>query len=537
LLSIGLLAPSAIWIAEDRAVWLEDQAWYGEVSVDLWCGFWHSAREWLGQLVDVIPLKPPGVVWLGQLCIPLRHVFGSVEISLLVSILATQFVLLAILYCIGRRLSPASRLCAVAGVALAAGTSMFIGLSHQFLVEPLQAVAVAWVYYLAAEAPSRPRPRVALELALALAVGLVAKADTPLFCVLPALYAAGTLCRKGPLRAEFRAAWNSGAFRLQAVLLPVVGAFGGVWYYRNWHTMVKHVRGASFGPVALDFGHRAPWPGKFAEWSGLSIDSFLSPCLGWVFLAVLAAAGCWGIGSFRQRHERVRIEPVAIAAALQIPLVLSMFSAAITVEARFLYALLPAVAIVFVQLCAFLPARMLVAVIVACGAQWAVVNAESLGIAGRPTHQFKWLTTPEFDASRYDDLTSVLRLTASLDERIDIVAVESPWMNANAASFFAAKERLRSRRRTYYVSLGYAESDLTAAMRRIWRFRSEYVITLAEPFQTGLPGFLNVVSLPALGAIRNDSRFLQVPYASRNGVLVFRVEDGLPAGAAAGKAF
>jgi hypothetical protein len=316
----------------------------------------------------------------------------------------------------------------------------------------------------------------------------------------------------------------------------VAGAAGGVWYYWNWHAMLQHVRDASFGPIALDFGHRAPWPSKFAEWSGISIDCFLAPCLGWVFLAVLMATGFWGIGSLRQRREMARIEPVAIAAALQIPLVLSVFSTAITVEPRFLYALLPAVVIVFVQLCAFLPARILVAVVAACGAQWAVVNAESLGIAGRLTHQFQWMSAPEFDGSRYDDLTSVLRLTASPDERIDVVAVESAWMNANSASFFAAKDRLRTGRRTYYVSLGYGESDLAAAMRRIWDFRSDYVITLAEPFQKGLLGFVNVVSLPVLGEIRNDIRFRQVPYASRNGVLVFRTRDGSPAAGAAGRA-
>jgi hypothetical protein len=533
LLLIGLLAPSAIWIAEDRAVWLCDQSWYGEVSTDLWFWMGHSFHQWVVELANGMYMKPPGVVWLGQLFVPLHHIFGSVEISLLVSILATQFVLLAILFRIGRRLCPASRLGTVAGVTLAAGASLFVGLSHQFLVEPLQAVAVAWVYYVAAEAPRWPRPRVAVELALALVVGLLAKADTPLFCVLPALYAAGLICRKVP-RAEFRAAWKSRAFRLRAVLLPVAGAAGGVWYYWNWHAMVQHVHDSSFGPIALDFGHRTPWPSKFAEWSGISIDCFLAPCLGWVFLAVLVAAGFWGIGSLRQRRAPARIGPVAIAAALQIPLVLSVFSTAITVEPRFLYALLPAVVIVFVQLCAFLPARILVAVVVACGAQWAVVNAESLAIGGRLTHQFLWLGAPDLAGSHYDDLTSVLRLTASPDQRTDVVAVESPWINANSASFFAAKDRLRTGRRTYYISLGYAQSDPAAAMRRIWDFRANYVIALAEPFQRGLLGFVNVVSLPVLGELRNDIRFRQVPYASRNGVLVFRVRDGSPA--AAGKA-
>jgi hypothetical protein len=537
LLLIGLLAPSLIWIAEDRAVWLWDQAWYGEVSVDLWFWMGRSFRHWVEELAGGMSMKPPGVVWLGQLFVPLGRIFGSVEISLLVSILATQFVLLAILYRIGRRLCPASRLGAVAGVTLAAGASVFAWVSHQLLVEPLQAAAVAWVYYVAAEAPRWPRPRVVVELALAMVVGVVAKADTPLYCLLPALYAAALICRQRPSRAEFRAAWKSRAFRLQARLLPVVGGATGLWYYENLRGMLQHVRDASFGAVALDYGHRAPWPRKFVEWSGLSIESFLSPYLGWVFLAVLVGAGFWGMRSLRQRRETRRIEPVAILAALQIPLVLSVLATTIIVEPRFLYALLPAVVIVFVQLCAFLPARLLVAVLVACGAQWAVVNAESLAITGRITHQFQWLSTPEFDGSHYDDLTRVVRLTSDADGRYNIAAVESVWMNANSAAFFAAKNRLRTGVRSYYTSLGYAESDSGKAMRRILGYRTRYVITLAEPFQTGLPAFLNVVSLPVLGEMRNDIRFVQVPFTSRNGVLVFRVQDGQPADAAAGKAF
>ena len=354
--------------------------------------------------------------------------------------------------------------------------------------------------------------------------------------MLPALYAAGLICRKWPSRAEFRAAWQSHAFRLQAMLLPVVGVATGLWYQRNFHHVLQHVRDASYGPVALGYGHRAPWPSKFAEWSRLSFDSFLAPCLGWVFLAVLVGAGFWGMRRFRQRCETARIEPVAVIAALQIPLVLSVFSTTIIIEPRFLYALLPSIAIVFVQLCAFLPARLLVAAVVACGAQWAAVNAESLAITGRFTHRFEWSTTPEFDGSHYDDLTRVVGLTSDANGRTNIVGVESVWMNANSAAFFAAKNRLRTGVRSDYFSLGYAESDFGRAMRRIQTLRARYVITLAEPFQTGLPAIFNVVSLPVLGQMRTDAdRFRQVPYASPNGVLAFRVRDVPPTGDAAGK--
>jgi len=229
LLCAVLLAPSLIWIAEDRAVWLWDQAWYGEVSADLWFWMGHSPRRWVGELLDGLSMKPPGVVWMGQFFVPLRHIFGSVEVSLLVSILATQFVLLAILFRIGRRLCSGSSLVAVAGVTLAAGASLFAGLSHQFFVEPLQAVAVAWVYYVAVEAPGWTSLRILVQLALAMVVGVLAKADTPLYCVLPCVYAAGLVWRKKPSRAELSACWKSRGFRVQAVLLGLLTVATALW--------------------------------------------------------------------------------------------------------------------------------------------------------------------------------------------------------------------------------------------------------------------------------------------------------------------
>jgi len=536
LLFAGLLAPSLIWIAEDRTVWLWDQAWYGEVSADLWFWMGHSLRRWVGEMAGGLSMKPPGVVWAGQLFVPLQHIFGSVEVSLLLSIMATQVVLLVILFRLGRRLCLGSSLAGVAGVTFAAGTSLFVGLSHQFFVEPLQAAVVAWVYYVAVEAPRWPGPRIMTQLALAMVVGLLAKADTPLYCLLPFLYAVALVCRKKLSRTEFSACWGSRSFQVQAALLGLLAVSVALWYWVNMKAVWQHVRDASSGEVALHYGSRDPWLHKLVQWWGLLNDSFLSPYLVWVFLAVLAGASVFGWLRLRQHREELRIEPVAIFSALQILLILAVLSKTITLEPRFLYALLPGIAIVFMQLCAFLPARILVAVVVACGTQWAVVNAESLAITGRLSHQSQWLLTPGFDRSHYDDLTRVVSLTSNASERYNIVAVESPWMNANAAAFFAAKNRLQTSVRSYYTSLGYAESDFGAAMRRIEEFHPRYVITVAEPFQVDPPDFLNVVSLAVLRDMRSDNRFSQVPFASPNGVLVFQFKKGSWAGASAGSA-
>jgi len=532
LLPVGLLIPSLIWIAEDHTVWLWDQAWYGEVSADLWFWIFHSPRRWAGEMALGLSMKPPGIAWVGQFFVPLQRIFGSVEFSLLLSVLAAQFVLLMVLFRIGRRFSARSSLAAIAGLTLAAGTSLFVGLTHQFFVEPLQAAAVAWVYSVAIEAPGWTSPRIAVQLALAIESGLLAKADTPLYCILPCLYAVVLIFRKRVSRAELSACWKSRGFQLQLLLLGMLGTATALWYWINIKAVWQHVREASSGAVALHYGSRDSWLHKLVQWWGLFRDSFLSPYLGWVFLAVLAAACIFWALRLRQHRENTRIEPVAALGALQTLLILAVLSTTVTLEPRFLYTLLPGIAVVFMQLCALLPPRFPAAAVIACGAQWAVVNAEALAMTGIPNHQSQWLLTPGFDRAQFDDLTRVVSLTSNAPERYNIVALDSPWMNAYSADFFAAKNRFQTGVRSYYTSLGYAETDFGAAMRRIEKVQPRYVITIAEPFQVAPPDFLNSVSLPVLRDMRSDDRFSQVPFASRNGVLVFQYKNGFRTGVA-----
>jgi hypothetical protein len=74
LLIVGLLTPSFFWIAQDYHVWPWDQAWYGEVSVDLCFWLTHSAYTWLATMADGLDLKPPGVVWIGQFFVLLNGI-------------------------------------------------------------------------------------------------------------------------------------------------------------------------------------------------------------------------------------------------------------------------------------------------------------------------------------------------------------------------------------------------------------------------------------------------------------------------------
>jgi hypothetical protein len=105
-----------------------------------------------------------------------------------------------------------------------------------------------------------------------------------------------------------------------------------------------------------------------------------------------------------------------------------------------------------------------------------------------------------------------------------MVAVEYPWLNANSAGFFAAKDRLITGVRSAYISVGYGQKDLDAAMRRIEDFHVSHIITVARDSQDSSPNFLNLVSRAVLERIERDDRFTRLPMVSKNGILLF----GLP---------
>jgi len=519
----ALLLPSLVWISRDHSVWPWDQAWYGEVSTDLWFWFGHSLAPWAREMVDGLPTKAPGIVWLGQFFVPLQGIFGSIETALLFSILLTQFIILAILFKIAQRMAPHSRLVPWAAVLFASASQLFVGLSHQFFVEPLQALAVAWCFYIAVRSSDWTKPRIALHLASALILGALAKATTPLYCLAPCTYAGYQLVGK-PSPWNFAAELEFRSSRVLAFLLAPLGILCGFWYIWNLGSIWQHVRDASSGDIALNYGARDSVFHKLIIWSQLLRTSFLSPYLYWGALAAIPIVGGFAVYQrFKPSPERhLQIQPVAVLGMIQAGLLLSVFSLNITVDSRYMYALLPCVVIVLMQLCVLLPPAALIGLLALGSTQWFVVNRISFDLTGHLVDQSNWLLPIQTSDSQYDELSRVVRLTSDVAERYNVVGVEEPSMNANSAAFFVAKQRLTTGTRCYYTSLGYAEKDVDTAMRRIETLQTRYLITLAEPYQSTEPDFVNVVSLPVLERVRRDSRFRQCAFPSKIGLVVFQ---------------
>jgi hypothetical protein len=521
-----LLFPSLVWIVLNHEVWPWDQAWYGQVATDLWFSAKHSVRLWMSTMADGINMKPPGIVWLGQFFVPLWRVFGSIEAALLSSILLTQFAMLVVLFRIGQGMFANARLAVFAGILFASACRLFIGLSHQMLVEPLQALSVAWVFYVALRSPEWPKSRIVVHLIAALIVGVLAKATTPLYCLCPCLYAAYFLLRRSGI-PDFAAEWKTGSSRVLMLLVPCLALMAGVWYLRHFSDVWQHVRNASYGDVALEYGSRDTVAHKLVVWWGLLSSSFLGPYLAWAlpvaFLVAIVFNGARRMPPNRPANRW--IEHLSVLSALQIGLMLFVFSVNITVESRYMFALLPCLAILFMQICSLLPRKAAIALMTVGAVQWVVVNGASLGLIPEPGGPSQWLVSFQADSSRFDELTRVVQLTA-IARKYNIVGVDEPWLNANSAQFFASKLSLATGVRSYYTSLGYAQKDVSAAMRRIDEFQPQYLITLAESHQRNPPNFVNLVALPVLQRMRIDARFTPVPFPNQGGIVLFRFAGG-----------
>ena len=170
LIVMALLLPSLVWIITDRNVWGWDPALYGQVSVDLWCSL-AEGSHWRKAMLNAFAVKSPGIAWFGQFWVPLGNYIGSIETGLLLSVLMTQFATLLLISSVIRKLFPKRGALSVLGILICVSAPLFVALTHQYFVEPLQMFAVAYFYWLAARSFELNRLSITTHLLIAISLG------------------------------------------------------------------------------------------------------------------------------------------------------------------------------------------------------------------------------------------------------------------------------------------------------------------------------------------------------------------------------
>ena len=532
LLIFVVMLPSLWWISSDRHVWPWDQAWYGEVSVDLWYKFSRHLSQWGPALLAAFGSKSPGIAWLGQCFVPFGRAFGSIETGLLCSIVAAQIGSIALFYGIAKEFAPERRVVAAVGILLFAGAPLFVAMSHQYFAEPLQLFGVTYFYFLAATGHKLPRLTLLGHLLLATSIALLAKMTSPIYCGLPGVIAAYALFQKRPPKSEpsAKTAWREWAWLLAGVILCAACA---AWYVKN----LPALRAALQQQTSLEFTANYGRPGTFFEkvsyWLTAMQASFQ---LRWVIVGQLLLVGAGAalarIESGRTPRETGpwRFHLLALSSVIHILGVLALCSTNYNEENRYMLPLLPAIATVNIWLvCRVREPWLLAGIILLLCFQWVAVCSQALGWGDLDRRSCSYWLIP-FDSSRRSakELTRIVRQTSTADThlRYNIVGVELPWLNANSLAFFAAKQQLKTRSRCFYTSLGYGAKDLDLAWKRMNDMNAQYFISLEEAAQPANPNFVNLVSSAALQRIRVDPDFVAEPYESKLGVVIFRKNPG-----------
>jgi hypothetical protein len=520
--------PSVAWVSLDRSVWSWDQAWYGYNSVNLWRTLRSEPGSWPAAMETAMTDRAAGVCWLGQWFVPLGERLGSIDAGLGLSVVATQLATLLVLWGVGRRLAPeAGWRVPLAGCLLAAGAPLFVGLSHQFYVEPLQTLAVAWIYYLALAGRSLSRLQTFTQLLAASALGIAAKVSTPLYCFLPGLV---VLCdlwpRREPRRSRRQTLLDLGCLAAAAALTYLTVR----WYLVNWETTFAHVREASAGETALHFGRRDTFGNKLLFWLREVRSNLFTVKAGWPAAVVgLTGAAFWAARKCRRRWQTSLVERrdvLALLALLQLAAVLTCFATTINDDTRYLLPSLPSLAVLVMWSVAEARGRWawtgwaLVAVLLL---QWAAMNAITFGWLERPDNVSAYVAPLNRDAARAREAERLLdRLTA--DERTErqcsVFGSEQLWLNNTTAAYLNGKRQLAGKRPVNLTALPENCSDGERAFRFVEDSGALYVIFVTDAQDP--PAFFNRAAGPLLEQIQRHKQFVAEPFPSEQGVLVFR---------------
>ncbi|HEX7705712.1 MAG TPA: hypothetical protein VF701_04550 [Thermoanaerobaculia bacterium] len=539
---VSLLAvPSVVWVLVDTSAWGGDQAQYGKASVDLYMTLIRQPSAWPLQLLDVFPSKPNGLIWLGQLFLPLASIAGGVDQALLLMVVVLHAITLLLVARAVRELSPQSVLPPLAAVLSIACAPLFIYYSHQYLVELLQTASVAWFVLILCCSPRWSRRFIIAQLFAASALALSTKQIQPLFLVWPVLW---VLWYMWSVRTQLRA----GIVVHRAVLLgtllggAVLWALTLAWYLRNLRAVLQHLYAGSYGPgVRLFWGKEDTYVNTLTYWARTFISSFGPPSVVVVGTVIILSA----LFVVRRRdagwvtHSTV----TAVIAILQIATVLAVFSLSPTRQARYLIPVLPYFALLLGVALAQLKRPLIAAATIAvCGGQFLSLHAQSFGL--RP-----WTSPHVRVAERHAKsgriiravvertcrgTTSSVRNVLAVDARF--AGVNGDWLGPSTANYEVAKTDLTGDLALpcefNYVGGDFFGAPVDIAWSRVVTSDVEHFITvdpaIYRPPVLAFNEALNAETFPILiGKLRQSGSFVQERGLDIDpGIVIFRRASG-----------
>jgi hypothetical protein len=306
-----------VWLLLNRAPPNWDDAWYLSNSLilhDAWTsgGMIGLVRRFLASLGFKAPL-------ITALPLPFYWIFGRRwHAAFLVNIVA-MLILFAAVWQIGKRLR--SERAGLIAVYIVGTLPLLYGLSRWYLVEYPMAALVAAAFLLALVTAGSAKIAPAVLLGFTCGLGLLLKADFPLF-VLPMLIY--VLWRRGA-RASV----------VLPILLPCI-ALGAPWYAYHWRATLDNAIAAGFGASAVVQGTGAIFSvSAIRAYLGLVMYRGVSP-----YYVLLTVAASIAVASRRRFEVFRQIAPLWL---WLLPFLIFVFGG--NKDVRYIAPLLPAFAL------------------------------------------------------------------------------------------------------------------------------------------------------------------------------------------------
>jgi hypothetical protein len=478
-----LLLPSLVWNFRDVHVWPWDHAYYAEVSLKIAYAMREGPLAWFSALLAVPDSRAPLLPWLAQAAMPFADVVGRPEPALLLTNVAAGAITLWLVFSATRRMG-GSRAIGLLAMLACASASDTIAFNQQFLVECVQAMSVAGLAWIALSTNRLSLPRLAAGMIFWTTLALLAK-TTSVGYVAPFLSYA-CIVRAASIGSGRAAAPRDVLLLIGAV---AVAGMGAVWYALHWSSVLSHVKEATSGDIALIYGSHGPLLAKAQFWLW-AIEQGLAP-FQWVaelLLGIIAVA--LAIGLLRLPWSRpLRVLPAAIECCLLFALCLAgtilavMFACSLSIveDMRFLAPLVPLVVLLLSWSLLIIRRRWFgTSLALLLAANWLVTHAMTQGMIPMPQFALGYLHPVA------NDDRSVERLARAVWEgcdrnnatRVNVIGAEYPDFNTISAAFYAEKMRRTAGYRCGYTSLGYAQSNVNDAVRRLSELDPEFIITL-----------------------------------------------------------
>jgi Dolichyl-phosphate-mannose-protein mannosyltransferase len=388
---------------------------------------------------------------------------GDLDFGVLLVSLVAQATTIAIIWRTAREACPNRPLIAAAAALFLASGPLFVGMSHQFLTEPLQTLIVAGSFRLAWIAPRLNSNRLLACLTLAVVAGAAVKSTTPAYCGLARAWVAWESTGRVLRRERWPAPTVLDLLLVASALVLLV--FTAIWYAKNLPSAWGHVTDATSSDIAEAYGHRGSFPEKMRFWFGAQAFAFsLKPML----FAFGAAGAILTVGAETLRRpfvgppvpeEQRRLAALALIAFLHIVFLTGLLALQINEDTRFLAPLAPCWSILLIGALAQIRSLAWSATVAAGTAilallQFVLVHLEAHGLTTRRAQE-AWLQ-PYVVGDERDVAEALTEGTCppGYAWHYVIVSTEKPTMNANSLSYLAAKHSLSAGYRCYYTSLG-----------------------------------------------------------------------------------